>query len=289
MIWCLFHHTMRWRSSSVEIYNRVSITVGLVLLGLVLFLIVDLPARTFAFVPLGSLLTVQLSEQWLRAMLASGLATAGAHSVVSAHPKVQSGQRRAGFTAWIVPGLIGFLAPFLLPLAPDLHSWLGGLGLAAVLIGSVILLEYYTADPEAPDYAVARLALNLLTYGVALAAFVLIYQSRARSLVTATATAAVSSLVALNLLQGIGQPLRRTALYAGLAGLVMGQSTWALNYWRIHALTGGVLLLLFFYVAAGVAQQHLQGSLTRRVLIEFLAVAAIGAWLLLRFGDRLSP
>lgn len=273
----------------METYDRVSVTVGMVLLGLVLFLVIDLPARTFAFVPLGSPLTVQLSEQWLRAMLAAGLAIAGTHSVVSVHPLVRSGQRQAGFTAWIVPGLSGFLAPFLLPLAPDLHYWLGGLGMTAVLTGSVILLEYYTADPDALDYTVARLALNLLAYGVALAAFVLIYQSRARSLVTATATAIVSSLVALNLLQGVGQPMRRTVLYAGLAGLVMGQSTWALNYWRIHTLTGGVLLLLFFYVAVGVAQQHLQGSLTRRVLAEFLTVAAIGVWLLLRFRLPVGP
>lgn len=268
----------------METYDRVSVTVGLTLLGLVLFLVIDLPARTFAFVPLGSPLTVQLSEQWLRAMLAAGLAIAGAHSVVGAHPLVQSGRRRAGFTAWIVPGLTGFLSPFLLSLAPDLRYWLAGLGLAAISIGSIVLLEYYTADPNAPDYGLARLALNLLTYGVALAAFVLIYQSRARSLVTATTTAVVSSLMALNLLQGVGQPMRRTVLYAGLTGLVMGQSTWALNYWRIHALTGGALLLLFFYVIVGVAQQHLQGSLTRRIVIEFLAVAAIGVWLLLRLG-----
>ena len=272
----------------METFGRVSVTLGLLLLGLVLFLVVDLPARTFAFVPLGSPLTVRLSEQWLRAMLTAGLAIAGTHSGVSAHPLARHSQRRVGFTAWIVPGLSGFLVPFVLPLAPDLRFWLGGLGVTAVLIGSVILLEYYTSDPDVPRYAMARQALNLLTYGVALGAFVLIYHSRARSLVTATATAAVSALMVLSLLQVVSQPMRRTALYAALAGLVMGQGTWALNYWRIQALTGGVLLLLFFYVVVGVAQQHLHGSLTRRVLVEYLAVAALGVWLLLRFEARLG-
>ncbi len=271
----------------METYDRVSVTVGLVLLGLVLFLVVDLPARAFVFAPLGSPLTVRLSEQWLRAMLVAGLAIAGTHSVVGAHPLARREHWRTGLMAWIVPGMTGFLAPFLLPLAPDLSSWLGGLALTAVLMGSVILLEYYTADPDAPSYAAARLALNLLTYAVALAAFVLIYRSRARSLVTATATAVISALMAMSLLQVVGQPLRRTALYAALAGMVMGQSTWALNYWPIQALTGGVLLLLFFYVAVGVAQQHLQGALTRRVLAEFLAVVVIGVWLLLQFATRL--
>jgi hypothetical protein len=151
-----------------------------------------------------------------------------------------------------------------------------------------MLLEYRTTDPHVPDYAVARLALNLLTYGVALAAFVLIYRSKARSLVTATATAILSALMVLSLLQVVNQPMRRMALYAILAGLVMGQSTWALNYWRIQPLMGGVLLLLFFYVVVGVAQQHLQGLLTRRVLVEFLVVAAVGVWLVLRFAARLG-
>lgn len=269
----------------MDTFNRLSVAVGLVLLSLIVFLMIDLPSRTFTFWPLGSPLTVQLSEQWLRAMLAAALAIAGAHSVVGAHPAARRGQRRAGFTAWIAPGLIGFLASFLLPLAPSLPYWLGGLGLTILLLGSVILLEYYIVGRNA---AVARLALSLLTYGVTLAAFGLIYHSRARSLVTATATAAVSSLMAVSLLRDPDRPLRRTALYAGLAGVVMGESTWALNYWRIHALAGGVLLLLFFYVVVGVAQQYLQGSLTRRVLVEFLVVAAVGVWLLLRFGSPAS-
>jgi hypothetical protein len=269
----------------VETYDRVSVTVGFLLLGLVVFLLPDLPSRTFAFSALGSPLTVQLSKQWLRALLAAGLAVAGTHSVVSAHPRVRSGPRLLRFTAWIVPGAFGFLAPFLLSLAPNLGYWLGGLALLAVLVGSVILLEYYTADPGATDVAVANLALNLLTYVAALAAFALIYQSRARSLLSATATAAASALLGLSLLQRKARSFSRTALYAALIGLVMGQCTWALNYWRVRTLTGGVLLLLFFYVTVGLTQQHLEGSFTRRVLIEFLAVAAIGVWLLLRFGS----
>jgi hypothetical protein len=273
----------------VETYDRVSVTVGLVLLALILFQLVDLPARTFTFLPLGSPLAVRLSGQWLRAMLMAGLAIAGTHSVVSAHPSAKGHQRRIGFTAWILPGVAGFIAPFLLSLAPSLSYWLGGLGLTAAMIAGVILLEYYIADPDAAHHFVANLALNLLTYGVTLAAFVLIYYSRARSLVTATATAVIGGLMALSLLQGIGQLQRRTALYAGLVGLIIGQSTWALNYWRIHALAGGVLLLLFFYVTVGLTLQHLQGSLTRRVLVEFLAVAAIGLWLLLRLGLLLGP
>jgi hypothetical protein len=60
--------------------------------------------------------------------------------------------------------------------------------------------------------------------------------------------------------------------------------TWALNYWVLPGLTGGLLLLLIFYLLVGIAQQGLQGRLTRRVLLEFgifgvvalVLIAAVG-------------
>jgi hypothetical protein len=48
--------------------------------------------------------------------------------------------------------------------------------------------------------------------------------------------------------------------------------------------TGGLILLLGFYVTTGLANQQLQGRLNRRVLVEYGAVALIGLALLLRFG-----
>jgi hypothetical protein len=56
-----------------------------------------------------------------------------------------------------------------------------------------------------------------------------------------------------------------------------------MNYWRIQGVTGGLLLLLGFYVAAGLANQQLQGRLTRRVLIEYAIVALVGLVILLQF------
>jgi len=63
--------------------------------------------------------------------------------------------------------------------------------------------------------------------------------------------------------------------------LILGQVTWALNYWSsLNKLTGGLLLLLIFYVLVGIAQQGLQNRLNRRVLVEF-AVFAVVALLLI--------
>jgi len=53
---------------------------------------------------------------------------------------------------------------------------------------------------------------------------------------------------------------------------------------RRHLRPGGLLLLLVFYVATGLANQQLQGRLTRRVLIEYGLVTLVGLVVLLGFG-----
>ena len=57
-----------------------------------------------------------------------------------------------------------------------------------------------------------------------------------------------------------------------------------MNYWRIGGATGGLILLLGFYISTGVANQQLQGRVSRRILLEYGAVALIGLVVLLRFG-----
>jgi hypothetical protein len=147
----------------------------------------------------------------------------------------------------------------------------------------VISAEYYTVDPADRRYLAARLSLNAWAYLLALISFVLIYSPKARSLLSATAVTVVATLLALELLRGASRGFGRTVLYALIAGLITGEIIWAMNYWRIAGVTGGLLLLLGFYVAAGLANQQLQDRLTRRVLIEYGVVALIGLVVLLQF------
>ena len=73
--------------------------------------------------------------------------------------------------------------------------------------------------------------------------------------------------------------------YGGVVGLLLGQITWALNYWPLlPGLTGGLLLLLSFYLAVGIAQQSLQERLTRRVLMEFAVFGVLALGLIVVFA-----
>jgi hypothetical protein len=91
-------------------------------------------------------------------------------------------------------------------------------------------------------------------------------------------------LLALELLRGSQRKLRDAVFYAGVAGILLGEATWALNYWRTTGYTASIILLLVFYLTVGLGQQSLLGKLTRRDLFEYGAVALAGVIIILVFA-----
>jgi hypothetical protein len=271
-------------------YDKLSVVVSLILLCLALLLIVELPTRALAFVVLGSPLTLRFSQNWLAAALLASMTCVGTASIIRLHPLSQEGKLSHTFVFWILPGLATLLATILLPQAPDRIYSLGGLAVMGILLPLIIAAEYRTVDPSGPGYKAARLGLNFAAYLIALVLFALIHESKAHELLMAAAALVGSSLLALDLLQGTQQGLRRTGLYALIVGLVMGEIAWALSYLKVnspsinsgHRLTAGILLLLIFYLITGLSRQGLLKLLNRRILIEFAVVALIGLALLLK-------
>jgi hypothetical protein len=184
---------------------------------------------------------------------------------------------------WILPGLLGLAAARLLSEPIARSVWVAGLAATGALFAIVLTAEYTTVDPVAPIYPQARLFLNVVAYTLAFVLFILIYQTRGRSLITATAMLVISFALALDLLWHAGTQLNQTFLLATAVGLVLGEASWAMNYWQVSAWSGGMLLMLIFYVMTGIASQHLQGKLSRQVLFEFFVVAVVGMAVLMAF------
>ena len=133
----------------------------------------------------------------------------------------------------------------------------------------------------------ARLGLRLVAYPLAVILFTAIYRTRLRSLVTATAVSLVAALLAFSILyhgEQARRSLGRTLLYSGVIGLVLGETTWALNYWQTNALTVGVLLMVLFYVLTGIVREYTRTGIRWQIVAEFLVVAALGIWIVVRFG-----
>jgi Protein of unknown function (DUF5656) len=265
--------------------QRLSVFVGLVLLSLVLTQFVELPARPVEISVFGSPLGFELSSGWLMAILLASLACTGTDALVRTHPRARQVSLRHTFVYWIQPGLLGLTAARLLALASTRPLWIAGLIITGLLFVGVLIAEYTTVDPLAPAYSQARLLLNVIAYALAFALFVIVYQTRSRSLVTATAMLVISFALALDLLWSarVARGAGHTTMLAATVGLIVGECSWAMNYWQTSEWSGGMLLLLIFYMMTGIASQHLQGRLSRPVLIEFVVVAIMGIAVLLIF------
>jgi Protein of unknown function (DUF5656) len=265
--------------------DRLSLLVSLVLVGLTLSLLLDLPTRPFDFSFLGSRATIIFSGSWVFALLLTALTAAGVESIMRAHPRVLLSETRYTAILWVLPCMLAMSAGVLVPaLAAGRLFSLASIVVTGIFLTLVILGEYYTIDLRDPAYSFARLCLNLATYLIALLLFGAIYALKVRSILSSPLIAAIAGLLALELLRGSEADVRRTWLYAAAVGLVMGETMWAINYWNVSVLIGSATMLLMFYVLTGLIQQYLWGHLRWRLLLEFALVICATVLLILRRG-----
>jgi len=255
--------------------DRLSVLMAVLVLGSVLFRFIELPTQVWKLQPLGSPLEIHVTGTWLLAALMVGLVCTGTNLILHDHPLLEENPGRPIYISWILPGVMAGLSAFLLARAPTMPLWAGELVVVGIGISLIVSAEYTAISPEAHGYPLARLTLNVLAYLLAFALFTIIYHSRTRSLVTATLILLTAALLALDLLSVADVRFRQVVLFAGIVGLITGESTWALNYWQISTWAGGLFLLLIFYVAVNVAHQHLLERLSASVLVEFAVIAAI--------------
>lgn len=255
--------------------NRLSVLIAVLLLGSVIFRFIELPERVWNLQLLGSPLEIHVTETWLLITLMVGLVCTGTSLILHDHPHLVEHSGRPIYVSWILPGVLIGLSAYLVARISTWPMWIGGLTLVGIAISLVISIEYTAVSSDAPGYPTARLALNVLAYLLVFTLFAIIYHTRTRSLVTATLTLLTATLLALDLLSVADVPLRRVILFAGIVGLIVGESTWALNYWQVSAWVGGLFLLLIFYITVNAAHQHLLEHLSGPILVEFVIVAII--------------
>jgi hypothetical protein len=263
-------------------YDRLSILVSLILFGLVVSQVIELPTRIISFVALGVPTTIYLSSRWFIGAILVILAGTGTDSIVRSHPHAHDTRRAYSISFWGLPCALTLFSLFLLPLSPDKFFWLAGLALTGLFLSLIIIAQYRTIDPQDRYYDVARWGLNLAVYLAIFAFCTIIYGARTRSLLSSTAILVLGAALAAELLrsQASRREVRRTWLYALIVGLLLGEVTWALNHLGLGDLAGGVFLLLVFYVIIGLARQHLRGKLARHMVIEFAVVSVLGLGLL---------
>ncbi len=260
----------------IDYRDRISVMGWAALLILVSGSLLTWPTRALTWQVLGSPMTLRIDQTLITSLLLIVVACSGTEAVIRCHPLALQGRLRHTWVHWGLPSSILVLAALLMPMMPSPIYRVGSLFLAGLLLALAEVGAYHTADLTDPHYRLARVALNTVVYAVTLVLFLLVYRTRARSLISASLVMVISTLLALELLRGTQQRLSDIGLYAGVAGVLLGEATWALNYWRTTGYTAGLLLLLLFYLIVGLGQQSLMQRLTRRVLLEYALVALVG-------------
>ncbi|MCX7681777.1 MAG: hypothetical protein N2508_07425 [Anaerolineae bacterium] len=255
--------------------NRLSVLIAALLLGSVLFRFIELPEHAVELHPLGSPLGIRLTGTWVLTALMVGLVCTGTNVILHDHPALGKYPGRPIYVTWILPGIMAGLSAYLLANLEAWPVWVAGLTVVGISMTLVIAAEYMAISPEEPAYPAARLSLNVLAYLLAFVLFAVIQHSRGRSLVTASFTLFAATLLAIDLLSAADVPFRRVMLFSAIVGLILGESTWAINYWQIDSWAGGLLLLLIFYIATNVAHQYLLERLSRSVVVELIVVTLV--------------
>jgi hypothetical protein len=264
--------------------DRLSVFIGVIVLTPVLIRFANIRPWMISFNVLGSPVSLGITATWLSVAMLTAMSCMGANAVIRTHPRMSQPDAPPPFTFWILPGLTGLNAALLLNRAPTWPLWWAGLLLTGSALALVVVAEFGTVDPYRLGYARARLILNVVGYALAFTSFTLIYNTRGRSVLTAPAVSIVGLILAFELLNTTEVHMRHALQYGLFAALLLGESAWALNYWRLSAPAGGMILLLIFYIVVGVVQQLLLGRLDRRTLIEFAVVSIIAFALILRLN-----
>ncbi len=259
-------------------YDRIVSLVLLVLLGLAVVVLIDinpniLRARFGGDVP-------SISVSWVLIASLVVITSTGADVFIRSHPQMQTRALPAirlgalhlelAPAYWIIPSFaiiasFAFFRLFSASLA-TLAFAIALLAAGGFLFGALVA-QHYSLDRRASVRQRARLALQAMALLLAFGVFSAIYYARLRTLYSAALIGASAALLAYALLHMT--PARGVPLLALLIGLTLAEATWALNYWAAPFLIGGALLLALFYVVTGLLQNHLDGTLTRRVLWEY--------------------
>lgn len=261
--------------------SHLSVTLWAALAALVLGAVLRLPERAFTAQMLGSPITIMITARMLTGLVAVVIVCAGLEAAIRTHPRQDLLNHT--YRYWGLPSAIVLTAAAVLPTAPSDAWWLVGLALTGLALGAATIAEYHAIDHDSPRFHNARLALNGLCYLLAALAFVLIYSSRSRSLISATLISGIGGLLALDLLRESTRGHLAALLYGAVTAVVLAQFTWVLNYWPYLSIRVGLILLVVFYLLVGLAHQELRGRLTRQRAVEYLALAGVVAAILVWF------
>ncbi|MHB0877999.1 MAG: DUF5656 family protein [Anaerolineae bacterium] len=272
------------RELTSALAQRISVVVSAVVALLLLSPMLRIPVVVVPLQALGSPLRLGMSRELAVVVVAALLAWVGTHAVFSLHPDYLPGTRI--YSHRLLPTMATIAAGIFWQrqVGAAMESRLLMAAALALALTFVLMAQYASMSGDAPWFVRLRTVLGVVSLSIGLYLLIIIYGTRARSLVTATAAAAVGFAVALDIFQYEAVAEWRVLRSAAIAGLIVGECSWALNFWRLDPLRAGFVLLIVIYVFAGLMRRQLQGTLGRFAVLEHAFMVAILVVVMNRLG-----
>lgn len=178
-------------------------------------------------------------------------------------------------TAWVVP-LVSMVTGVMLLAIYHSQTAIACISLGfffAVAAGSITRRHLFDADVW--NRGRARGIYTILIHVVAFFALSMVYVNKVRSIFSATAVLIVTVLLLVQLTEGEDTLFARRLVYGLVGGVMLGQITWVLNYWKATGWTGGAALLVFFYLSAGLILSQVREGVRPRDVIEYSGVSVV--------------
>lgn len=266
--------------------ERLGVLLGLVVMGLILSAYLPLPSPVLAFRPPGALAPISITLTPARqvSLVIALLACMAVDSLMRTHKRLAGAGFARSIPYWVLPTILILGAFGVYEGLGDATAQLLVLVGTAGLLALLVVAQLHTVDPEDRWFQVARLALNGVSYALALATFIAAHRLPARSLLAPALVALAGFALALELLETTRASNGRIWGSALLVGLLMAEVAWALGTGVLSPLLTGFVLLVVFYAATGAVQQRIWGRLRAQVALEFAIVAVVVLALIVRFG-----
>jgi hypothetical protein len=185
-------------------------------------------------------------------------------------------------TAWVVPS-VGMAGAILL--VATLHNTLMfvvGPAIAFFAVGGSLLARDLLDDATDTTARTAATVHMVVIHVVAFIALSAVYLNRMSLWAAVPLVVIFSGLLILETLERGSSGAPRRVLYAALGAFVMAQATIVLDWWLTYGWTGGGVLLVCFYIIAGVLLVKTQRDIVRpRDLAEFGIVGLIALAILI--------
>ncbi|CAN5748917.1 hypothetical protein BH23CHL5_BH23CHL5_08550 [soil metagenome] len=204
--------------------------------------------------------------------------SAGKSAAALGHPR----EPRAYPTAWIVP-VVGMGSGILL--VATLHNtamFVIGPAVAFFAVGGSLLARDLIDDATDSTYRTASAVHTIVIHVVAFVGLTAVYLNKMSLFAAVPLVVVISFLLMVESLERGTTSVAKRIGYAALGAYIMALATIFLDWWLTYGYTGGGVLLVVFYLVAGVLLAQTQrGSLKTRDLLEFAAVGVIALAILI--------